>query len=264
MKITVFTSNQPRHTSLVDALADVAEEVFAVRECNTVFPGQVDDFFRKSEIMQRYFQRVIAAEGEVFGPVRFNAANVRQLPIKMGDLNTLTLEQLAPALQSDYYITFGCSYIKGPLCEHLVAARAVNLHMGLSPYYRGSSTNFWPMYDNQPEYVGATIHLLTAGLDSGPMLFHAVPAPAEEDPFVYGMRSVQVAHRAVVERLAAGELFAAEPVEQDKSKQVRYTRNRDFTDEVADEYLNRLPSPEQMLAATQRRDMSLLLRPYVG
>ena len=55
MRVTVFTSNQPRHLSLIERLAGVAEEVFAVQECNTVFPGRVGDFFRKSEVMQRYF-----------------------------------------------------------------------------------------------------------------------------------------------------------------------------------------------------------------
>jgi folate-dependent phosphoribosylglycinamide formyltransferase PurN len=264
MKITVFTSNQPRHTSLIDALADVAEEVFAVRECNTVFPGRVEDFFRKSEVMQTYFTRVLAAEREVFGAVRFNRANVRQLPIKMGDLNRLSLDQLDAALESDYYVTFGCSYIKGPLCEHLCAHQAVNIHMGLSPWYRGSSTNFWPMYDRRPEYVGATVHLLTAGLDSGPMLFHAAPEARALDPFVHGMRAVQVAHQAVVERLSAGTLLAAEPVEQDRTLEIRYTRNRDFTDEVAAEYLNRLPTPEQLRDAVARRDASMLLRPTIA
>ena len=69
MKITVFTCNQPRHLSLISALAKVADEVFAIQECVTVFPGTVADFYRKSDVMQAYFSRVIAAEKEVFGSV---------------------------------------------------------------------------------------------------------------------------------------------------------------------------------------------------
>src|SRR4051812_47518585 len=107
MRITVFTSNQPRHLALIESLASIATEVFAIQECNTVFPGQVEDFFRKSPVMQNYFARVIAAEHEVFGPVRFPPANVRQLPIKMGDVSQLDLPALEPALRADVFIVFG-------------------------------------------------------------------------------------------------------------------------------------------------------------
>ena len=47
--------------------------------------------------------------------------------------------------------------------------------MGVSPYYRGTSCNFWAIYDDNPSYVGSTIHLLSKGLDSGDILFHCIP-----------------------------------------------------------------------------------------
>src|SRR4051812_43356048 len=263
MRITVFTSNQPRHLALIESLASIATEVFAIQECNTVFPGQVQDFFRKSPVMQDYFARVIAAEREVFGTMRFPPANVRPLPIKMGDVRRLDLATLAPALRADRFIVFGASYIKGPLCDALVERRAINIHMGVSPYYRGSSTNFWAMYDRRPQYVGATIHLLSSGLDSGPILFHALPNAEAIDPFVFGMRAVRAAHTAVGRNLAKGSLFDQTPVPQDKSKELRYTRNADFTDDVAAEYLARLPEAEQMLHGVQQRDLTEFVRPIV-
>src|SRR5581483_4489456 len=178
MKITVFTSNQPRHVALIESLAAIAHEVFAIQECTTLFPGRVEDFFHKSEVMQRYFTRVIDAERDVFGGPRFLPNNVQQLAMKMGDLNSVDPEAIEPALASDIYVVFGASYIKQPLIDLLTGKRAINIHMGVSPYYRGSSCNFWAMYDRRPEMVGATIHLLSRGLDNGPMLFHALP-PAE-------------------------------------------------------------------------------------
>jgi hypothetical protein len=263
MRITVFTSNQPRHLALIESLASIATEVFAIQECNTVFPGQVQDFFRKSPVMQDYFSRVMAAERDVFGTVHFPPANVRQLPIKMGDLTRLDLAALEPALRADACIVFGASYIKGPLCDALVERRAVNIHMGVSPYYRGSSTNFWAMYDGRPQYVGATIHLLSGGLDSGPILFHALPKAEAIDPFVFGMRAVRAAQSAVFGHLAEGSLFDQPPVPQDRSKELRYTRNTDFTDPVAAEYLARLPDPEQMLRGAEHRDLTDFVRPIV-
>ena len=95
MKVTVFTSNQPRHTSLVEDLAAVADEVFVVQECNTVFPGEVADFYQRTEVMRRYFTEVLRAERAVFGPPRFLPARARGLAVKAGDLNRLDLEVLA-------------------------------------------------------------------------------------------------------------------------------------------------------------------------
>ncbi|MBN1490930.1 MAG: methionyl-tRNA formyltransferase, partial [Phycisphaerae bacterium] len=264
MTITVFTSNQPRHTALIESLAGLAETVYAVQECNTVFPGEVPDFFRRSEVMQAYFRRVIDAETEVFGRPRFAPANAVQLPIKMGDLNRLELDTLAPALQSDVYVVFGASYIRGPLCEFLIARRTYNIHMGVSPYYRGSSTNFWALYDERPQYVGATLHLLTDGLDSGPMLCHALPAADAVDPFLLGMRAVRAAHAALVHHLANGELQTMPPVPQDKRRQLRYTRNADFTDAVAAEYLDRLAPPERVRAALDARNPADFLHPFIA
>lgn len=259
MTITVFTSNQPRHIALIEALAGIASRVHAVQECNTIFPGQVDDFFRKSPVMQDYFSRVIAAESRVFGSPRFLPANVRSMPVKMGDLSRAPLEWFGDALLSDAFVVFGASFIKGALCDALVDRRALNIHMGVSPYYRGSSTNFWAMYDCRPDMVGATIHLLSRGLDSGPMLFHALPKAEALEPFEFGMRAVKAGHCGVVEYLKSGR--GIDPVVQDKSRELRYTRNGDFTDEVAREYLSRLPSPREMHNATIDRDMTLFLRP---
>src|SRR2546421_3506848 len=245
MTITVFTSNQPRHISLIEALTRVADRVFAIQECNTIFPGQVEDFFRKSAVMQDYFSRVIAAEVEVFGRTRLLPPNVRSLSMKMGDLSRVALEDLGDALSADKFIVFGASYIKGKLCDFLVERGTLNIHMGISPYYRGSSTNFWAMYDNRPDLVGATIHLLSRGLDSGPMLFHALPNADAVDPFVHGMRAVRAANVGLVKCLQE----KLQPVPQDKSRELRYTRNADFTDQVASEYLQRVPTPQQMHGA---------------
>ena len=59
MKITVFTSNQPRHLSLIRNLSKVCDQLFAVQECNTVFPGVIKDFYSKSDVMENYFAQVL-------------------------------------------------------------------------------------------------------------------------------------------------------------------------------------------------------------
>lgn len=263
MKVTLFTSNQPRHQHLANKLASVADELWLVQECNTVFPGLVPDFFKSSQVMKEYFSHVIAAENEVFGSIEFLGPNVRSMAIKMGDLNRLPLAIFAEALAADVIIVFGASFIQSPLVDELVKCRAINIHMGISPAYRGSSCNFWAMYDQRPELVGATIHLLTAGLDSGPMLFHAFPDDAPVAPFVYGMKAVKAAHSGLLHHLKVGDLTTLTPVIQDKAQEIRYTRNSDFTDEIAADYLAKLPTWDQMRPALQARNLAQYLNTYV-
>ena len=240
MKVTIFSRNQPRHLNLAKEFSKTSDDVFFVSEVNTVFPGQVDDFFKKSEVMQTYFQNVIRSERKIFGDIGFLSSNVRSLAIKSGDLNKLNKKQLADALDSDVYVVFGASYIKGWLIDFLVEHRAINIHMGLSPYYRGSSCNFWALYDNNPSYVGATIHLLSKGLDSGDILFHCVSKPRSEDsPFDFTMRSVLVAQQGLVSAIDNKSIFSFPAIKQDKSQEIRYTKNQDFNDEVAREFLDR-------------------------
>ena len=240
MKITVFSSNQPRHISLAKELGKFADEVFLISEVNTVFPGQIDDFFKKTDVMQRYFANVISSEKKVFGDIEFLPSNIRTLSIKSGDLNRLDRSQLEEALHSDVYVVFGASYIKGWLIDFLVHKGALNIHMGISPFYRGSSCNFWALYDNNPSYVGSTIHMLSKGLDSGDMLFHCLPKFVDGDsPFDFTMRSVRSAHYGLCQSISDGSIISMERVVQDKTTEFRYTRNSDFTDEVANEFLTR-------------------------
>ena len=264
MKITVFTSNQPRHLALIESLSTVADDVYAVSEVTTVMTGTRQGLYRRSAVMREYFSHVIAAEKGIFGQPRFikpAQPNHRIHPLLLGmdDLNLIDVAMLEPALQSDVYVVFGTSYIKGALCDFLVDHRAVNIHMGTSPYYRGASCNFLAVYDGNADYVGATIHLLSKGLDSGDILFHAFPETAAVDPFQLGMQAVASAQQALVEKIKRGELSNLTPTKQDRTKEIRYSVNADFTDEIARQYLRNLPSPEAVYQKLKQRDTAKFL-----
>ena len=50
-----------------------------------------------------------------------------------------------------------------------------NIHGGLSPWYRGNITLFWPFYFLKPNWAGMTIHKLTDKIDGGDILHHSIP-----------------------------------------------------------------------------------------
>lgn len=262
MIITVFTSNQPRHLSLLKDLSKICSKVYAIIEVNTIFPGDNDDFFKKSDIMKRYFSNVIQAESDCFGENFFLPENIIPIIIKMGDLKKIQLNKLESALYSDLYIVFGSSYIKGDLIEFLITHRALNIHMGISPFYRGSSCNFWASYDGNFNLIGATVHLISESLDSGKILFHALPK--EEDcAFNLGMRSVAAVHKGLVNYIINNKINQIVPVDQDSSKEIRYSRNKDFTDDIALFYLDNLPTKQLISKSIKNRNIENFINPYI-
>ena len=68
----------------------------------------------------------------------------------------------------DVIIVYGTGIIKGPILEY--TNKIINIHLGMSPYYNGAGTNWWPMYNEEFEFVGTTVHYLDAGVDTGDIL----------------------------------------------------------------------------------------------
>ena len=70
--------------------------------------------------------------------------------------------------KADQYIVFGCGLIKKPI-------RAINLHLGLSPRYRGAATLFWPFYFLEPQFAGVTFHYIVDEPDAGDIIHQCRP-----------------------------------------------------------------------------------------
>lgn len=260
--VTVFTSNQPRHLNLINELSKVFEQVYAIIETNTVHPGKISDFFKKSSVMQSYFSKVIESENKFFGNHKFLPENVTPLIIRFGDLNMLDFSLLKNCLNSELFLVFGSSYIKGELVDFLVKKNAVNIHMGVSPYYRGSSCNFWAMNNKDYQFVGSTIHMLSKGLDSGKMLFHALPS-FEPNPFDYTMKSVKSAHMGLIKHIKNNSLNKLNKLNQNKNLEISYTRNSDFNDDIALNFMKDSIRLNVFKQKVENRNMSLFLNPFI-
>ncbi len=76
---------------------------------------------------------------------------------------------------------FGSYIIKEPILTLPTVKYFLNMHLGLSPYYRGSGTNFWPFVNKELEFVGSTILYIDAGIDTGDILTHVRPTFEIED-----------------------------------------------------------------------------------
>ena len=172
------------------------------------------------------------------------------------DLNKCSMSLLSDFLKSDIYIIFGGTYIKGELVDFLIKQKAINIHAGVSPYYRGTDCNFWALYDGNPHLVGATIHLLSKGLDSGPVIYHAM-SNLKTNPFEYTMSTVKSAFHSVAERIKDGSIFKIKPIDQDKKKEIRYSRKNEFNEKIVEKYFDK-----EININNKNFDNSLLKEPF--
>ena len=259
MKITIFTSNQLRHIHLINSLAKISKECFAIVEGSTIFPGKIKDFYNKSALMKKYFNNVQKAENKFFGNNKFILNKVYSKFIKHGDVNNLKKKDILKALDSDLYIVFGSSYIKGWLANFLVKKKTLNIHMGLSPFYRGSSCNFWAIFDENPQLVGSTIHLLSKGLDSGKILYHALPSQKSKNLYDFTMSSVLSAHLSLVKRIKNKSIFNFKPIKQDRKKEIRYSIKKNFNDKILKEFFKKKKNNAKI---KKKINTKIFVKPY--
>ena len=89
--------------------------------------------------------------------------------IKKGMINDPSIVDNIILLNADIVICYGSSLIKPDLID-AYKGKFLNVHLGLSPYYKGSGTNIFPIIDKRPEMVGATFMYIDQGIDTGDII----------------------------------------------------------------------------------------------
>jgi phosphoribosylglycinamide formyltransferase 1 len=89
--------------------------------------------------------------------------------IDKGEINNSYIVDEIIKLNPDLIITYGCSIIKPTLIETF-KDRVINVHLGLSPYYFGSGTNFHCLVNNEFQFEGYTFMYMDKGIDTGKVI----------------------------------------------------------------------------------------------
>jgi len=235
MKIAILTSNELRHKYFANNISRNLDNVIVISEVK----GEIKttDTSPVSEEIQKHFALRTATEQDIFKGNDFFTSPT--LPIQYKKANSLEVYELLKKERPDIMIGFGCSIIKEPLLSLVPPGRFLNLHLGLSPYYRGSGTNFWPFVNNELEYVGSTIIHIDAGIDTGDIISHVIPSWSKEDnAHTIGckvvMKSVE-AFQHIIQDLENG--IKIPRVKQWQPEYERYYRTADFTEIVLRKYL---------------------------
>ena len=120
----------------------------------------------QSAAIRQHFTAIASAEERSFPEA---ARDLRDSVELVSDINAEAVVGRAVARPVDVVCLFGTSILRQPWLEAF-PGRIVNLHLGLSPFYRGSATLFWPFVNRELQHLGTTIHLATARVDAGDIL----------------------------------------------------------------------------------------------
>lgn len=203
MKIAVFTRTGFHHTCFINRLQERFQVACVVREAyprikkEHPFLSRIKDVLnRKSSgnpqetaYMKRFYE--LYSAGFRHSPllkdflkapfdVLSEKAGTQYVNVNCGDINSVEFEAFLKAMRPDIVAVLGSSVIK----QEIISAPSVamlNLHSGLSPYYRGTWSYGWPIVNDEPQYIGATVHHVHAGIDTGDIVFQTRPVFDDAD-----------------------------------------------------------------------------------
>lgn len=134
------------------------------------------------EAWEWFFNRRDTFEQQTFSSAQNlkpqNQPEIFHVPV--GKLNTPKWKNKIDYLNPDLIVLFGGSLIGGKIL-HQYPGRILNLHIGITGEYRGSSCNFWPIHDSRLECLGATLIRINQGIDTGEILAQGIIETEETD-----------------------------------------------------------------------------------
>lgn len=170
MKVVFLTGSHPRHAYMARAIAATGRLAGLVIEQRESFVPQAPEGLNlaTADLFRLHFARRDAAEAHHFGdPV---LPQVTRYDVSMAELNTAATVDFVNAQSPDLILSYGVHKLTPETLNGVKCPLKWNIHGGLSPWYRGVTTHFWPSYFLEPRMTGMTVHELTEAIDGGDII----------------------------------------------------------------------------------------------
>lgn len=97
------------------------------------------------------------------------------ITLQVSNPNSPAAQAQIRAHKPDVVVVFGAPILNADALS--IGTRAtVNIHLGIAPKYRGNNTIFWALKALDFDHVGACLHHIAPGVDTGNILAEALPA----------------------------------------------------------------------------------------
>jgi phosphoribosylglycinamide formyltransferase-1 len=171
--VVILTGNETRHQYFKIMMAqDKRINVLAsyCEDAGKSLSSTVRNNPLSSKIEKQHVEAREQLENDFFGTVISlvnDLSNSRF--IAKGEINQDSIVREIERSGADVLVCYGSSLIKSSLLSSF-KDKFLNVHLGLSPYYRGSGTNVWPLINLELDMVGATFMYIDEGIDTGKII----------------------------------------------------------------------------------------------
>ena len=178
MKLILFSGSHPRHLFINKSILEFFEDILVIvmqrEELIPVPPLNLIESDKKLFI--RHFENRNKVEKEIYGDLSPEKvfSGYKTIFINDKQLNTESIANEVSSFDADFAFIFGVNLILDPVIEKLPEDK-INLHLGLSPWYKGGATLYYPFYQLRPQYCGCTFHKITKEADAGEIIHQCVP-----------------------------------------------------------------------------------------
>ena len=178
LKLLLFSGSHPRHLFVNQIVPTYFDEclIFVMRREELIPPPPTDITPHDQALYSKHFQSRFEVETRIYGKPSpedvFGKAVIHYLLPE--ELNTERVANLVTDFNADFCFVFGTNLILDPVIGCLPKDK-INLHLGLSPQFKGGATLFWPFYMLKPQYCGVTFHQITESADAGEIIHQSVP-----------------------------------------------------------------------------------------
>ena len=231
MNIALLTSNHLRHKFIASQLAKkLSLKVIICEDKNPMI--QDFSFCNENEytLMTSHFEERALSEKIFFENYSNFPKDIAVFQIGFGAINTDKTLEILKNNSIDCVMLFGASIIESNILNRF-PERVINLHLGLSPYYKGSGTNFFPIVNNEFECLGSTIHLATAKVDAGAILHQIRIEDLEENDTIHSIGNKIIKKSGEIYPIIVNEYLSGkiEAKQQLNFKDCKEYKLKDFT-----------------------------------
>lgn len=97
--------------------------------------------------------------------------------VRLSSLNSIQLFNLIERVNPDYVVLAGSSILKFKYVPYGFKNKILNIHLGVTPAFRGVYGGFWSIYSNRRDLFGVTLHFVDEGIDTGKIIAQSVISP---------------------------------------------------------------------------------------
>ncbi len=149
---------------------------------------------RKKQILSNFDMNALKKQPNIFVPENVNDDGVIDF---------------VNGLEPRVVMVCGTRLIKKKIIEG-IEPPLINIHVGVTPKYRGVHGGYWALANGDPENCGVTVHLVDTGIDTGGIICQSTINPSNKDNFctythlqiIEGLKCIKKA----IEEIEAGSL----------------------------------------------------------